>query len=472
MKKHIFHFIALFFVSIISPAVLAQGILGEWSGTLKVPGGSLRIVFHISETVADIYSTMDSPDQGAFGIAVDKTIIAGNKLTLEITAAKIKYEGILGADEIIKGTFNQGGQSFEMDLSRGTKEKEVIVRPQEPKAPFPYYTEDVQFTNTIDNVTLSGTLTLPSKTGIFPVVILISGSGPQDRDESLLGHKPFLVLADYLTQKGIAVLRYDDRGVGRSTGKFDLATSADFAKDTKAAIAYLKTRSDINPKQIGLIGHSEGGMIAPMVASQSKDIAYIVLLAGPGTPIDELMLQQSKLVAASQGASEAEIAKGQKLNTAAFSIIKKSTDNEKLKADLSEYFKTNISAEDMALRPAGTSEEQYIQSLVNEFGNIWMQYFIQFNPADYLTKVNCPVLALNGSKDLQVPPKENLEAIQVALKKGGNKNFATKELAGLNHLFQECTTGAIKEYAEIDQTFSPNALAEVSGWIHSVIKLK
>jgi uncharacterized protein len=472
MKKQIFHFIALFFVSAISPALLAQNILGEWSGALKVPGGSLLIVFHISEGVADIYSTMDSPDQGAFGIAVDKTIFTGNKLTLEITAAKIKYEGILGTDEIIKGTFNQGGQSFEMDLSRGAKEKEVLARPQEPKAPFPYYTEDVQFTNTTDNVVLSGTLTLPSKTGIFPVVVLISGSGPQDRNESLLGHKPFLVLADYLTRKGIGVLRYDDRGVGKSTGKFDMATSADFAKDTQAAIAYLKTRLEINSKQIGLIGHSEGGLIAPMVATQSKDIAFIVLLAGPGTPIDELMLQQSKLVGAAQGATDVEIAKGQKLNSGAFSIIKKSTDQTKLKTDLTEYFKSNITEEDMALRPSGTSEEQYIQSLVNEFGNVWMQYFIQFIPANYLTKVRCPVLALNGSKDLQVPAKENLEAIQTALKNGGNKNFMVKELPGMNHLFQECSTGAIEEYAAIEQTFSPVALAEISNWIYTTLKLK
>ncbi len=455
-----------------SQSILAQDITGEWSGALKFPGGSLRIVFHIVQDNAGYKSTMDSPDQGASDIEVNTTTFADNKLTLEITAAKIKYEGILGADEIITGKFNQAGQSFDMILSRGIKEKEVIIRPQEPKAPFPYYTEEVQFTNTTDNVTLSGTLTLPSKTGIFPVVVLISGSGPQDRDESLLGHKPFLVLADYLTRKGIGVLRYDDRGTAKSTGDFDLATSADFAKDVQAATVYLKTRLEINPKQIGLIGHSEGGMIAPMVASQSRDVAFIVLLAGPGTPIDELMLQQSRLISASQGASEAEIAKGQKLNSGAFSIIKKSTDNKKLKFELTEYFKNNISEEDMALRPSGTSEAEYIESLVNEFSTVWMQYFIQFTPANYLTKVSCPVLALNGSKDLQVPPKENLEAIQMALKKGGNKNFTTKELPGLNHLFQECTTGALEEYAEIEQTISLTALTEISNWMNTTLHIK
>ena len=275
-----------FFVSI---AMSAQDITGQWNGVLKVQGMQLRVVFNVTKSGAFYTSTMDSPDQGVDGIPVTQTTFVNSTIKFEVTNARIEYNGALKNDEIV-GTFKQGGQEFPMNLSRKTIEKEVIKRPQEPTKPYSYYSEDVTFPNSKANISLAGTLTLPKKEGNYPVVILISGSGSQNRDSELLGHKPFLVISDYLTKNGIAVLRYDDRGFGQSTGDSKTATSADFATDVESAVAYLKTRKEINLKKIGLMGHSEGGIIAPMVAAKSKDISFIVLLAGTGIQGDKLLL--------------------------------------------------------------------------------------------------------------------------------------------------------------------------------------
>ena len=295
-----------------SISLSAQDIIGQWNGVLKVQGTQLRLVFNVTKTDNSISSTMDSPDQGANGIPTSTTSFENSILKITIANAKIEYEGRLGTDNIIVGTFKQGGQSFPMNLSKNKIEKEKLARPQEPKKPYSYYSEDITFENKKAGISLSGTLTLPNKEGVFPVVILISGSGPQNRDEELLGHKPFLVLSDYLTKNGIAVLRYDDRGTALSKGDFKNATSADFAIDVESAIAYLKTRKEINKKKIGLIGHSEGGLIAPMVANKSKDISFIVLLAGPGLKGDEILLLQQKLIGKASGVKDEDLQKKRK----------------------------------------------------------------------------------------------------------------------------------------------------------------
>ena len=273
-----------------SISLTAQDITGQWNGALKIQGTQLRLVFNVTKTDNGVSSTMDSPDQGAKGIPTTTTSFKNSILKITIASAKIEYEGTLGQDNIVVGTFKQGGQSFPMNLSKEVIEKEKLVRPQEPIKPYPYYSEDITFENKKAGINLAGTLTLPTKDGVFPVVILISGSGPQNRDEELLGHKPFLVLSDFLTKNGIAVLRYDDRGTAFSKGDFKTATSADFATDVESAIFYLKTRKEINKKKVGLIGHSEGGLIAPMVASKSKDVSFIVLLAGTGIQGDQILL--------------------------------------------------------------------------------------------------------------------------------------------------------------------------------------
>ena len=462
---------AILLISLLSSIPLSsQDITGQWHGVLKVQGTQLRLVFNVSKTDNGISSTMDSPDQGAKGIPTTTTSFENSILKITLANAKIDYEGTLGQDNVIVGTFKQGGQSFPMNLSKEKIEKERLIRPQEPIKPYPYYSEDISFENKKVGISLAGTLTLPSKEGVFPVVILISGSGPQNRDEELLGHKPFLILSDFLTRNGIAVLRYDDRGTALSKGDFKTATSADFTTDVESAIAYLKTRKEINTKNIGLIGHSEGGLIAPMVASKSKDVAFMVLLAGTGIQGNRLLLLQQKLIGKASGISDDDLQKNELTNRKVFDIVKKSSNLEKLNLDLTNYIKQTLIDNPNTGKPAGMSDDEFVNLQVKQIANPWMQYFIKYNPAPTLEKVKCPVLAINGEKDLQVPPKENLEAIKSALSKGGNKKVTTKVLPNLNHLFQECKTGSPDEYATIEQTFSPTALSEILKWVQMQTK--
>ncbi|MDR0832733.1 MAG: alpha/beta fold hydrolase [Candidatus Symbiothrix sp.] len=456
-------------ISLATLSAWGQDITGQWNGVLKVQGTQLRLVLNITNTGAGYNATLDSPDQGAKDIPATSTSFENKVLTVVIATIGAEYEGTPDNDSIV-GTFKQMGQSFPLNLSRKTVEKEKIVRPQEPVKPYPYNEEEVFFENTMDGVTLAGTFTYPKTKGTSPAVILISGSGAQNRDEELMGHKPFLVLSDYLTRNGIAVLRFDDRGTAKSTGDFKTATSFDFSKDVEAGINYLQTRKEVNKKKIGLAGHSEGGMIAPMVAARSNDVAFIVLLAGVGIPIDQLLLLQEELIAKASGLDEADWQKGKKVNQGAFELIKQSTQQVDLLKELLAYFKQVAQDIPRAGVPEGVSENDLVNIAVSQLYNPWMQYFIKYDPAPVLEKVKCPVLAINGSKDLQVPAQVNLDAIKAALQKGGNKQVTTEELPGLNHLFQACETGLPAEYATIEQTFSPVALEEIGRWITAQAK--
>jgi pimeloyl-ACP methyl ester carboxylesterase len=446
----------------------AQDITGQWNGLLKVQGMNLRVVFHVTKTDSGYVSTMDSPDQGAKDIPVTTTTFENPKIRFEIKNAGIEYIGELEGEKI-EGIFKQGGQEFPLNLLRDTIEKQIVTRPQEPTKPYPYYSEDVTFENSKADISLAGTLTLPEKKGKYPVVVLITGSGPQNRNEELLGHKPFLIISDYLTRNGIGVLRFDDRGVGESSGDFNAATSADFATDVESAIDYLKTRKDIDKKNIGLVGHSEGGIIAPMVAAQREDVSFIVLLAGTGIPGDQLLLLQQELIWRANGMAEEKIEKSVKDNKEHFERVVISNNREELVTDLTNYLSETME-KDSSQIPEGMTKEAFVETLVEQVSNPWMYYFLRYDPAPALEKVSCPVLAINGEKDLQVPPKENLEAIENALKKGGNDQVTTKELAELNHLFQESDTGSPDEYAAIEQTFSPVALEVVLKWINLQVK--
>ena len=460
MKKLAFTILA----SLFSLTFFGQEITGQWNGALKIQGIQLRVVFNVSKNNDGFSSTMDSPDQGAKDFPVNKTTFENSKIKFEITNAKIEYSGEFNNDEII-GTFRQNGQEFPMNLSRKAIEKQIVKRPQEPQKPYPYYSEEITFQNETAHIDLSGTLTLPKKEGVFPVVILISGSGPQNRNEEVFGHKPFLVIADYLTKNGIGVFRYDDRGIGQSKGNFGAATSADFATDVESAIAYLKTRKEINKDKIGLIGHSEGGIIAPMIASKSKDVAFIVLLAGPGIQGDQILLLQQKLMGKASGTSAKTLEKNELINRKAYDIVNKSTNLEQLNSDLTHYIQSTLKDNPKNQKQAEMSDDEFVKRQVNQITTPWMHYFIKYNPTPTLEKVKCPVLALNGKKDLQVPPRENLAAIKAALSKGGNKKVTAIELPNLNHLFQECVTGSPQEYATIEQTFAPVALTEITKWI-------
>lgn len=458
--------VLILFLILTNLSVHAQDITGKWHGLLSVQGVQLRLVFNITKTERGFRSTMDSPDQGAKGIPVTSMSYKDSVLKLEISGAGIQYDGTLDKDNRFVGTFRQGGQSFSLDLIKAKIEEE----PQEPTKPYPYYSEEVKFKNPKDKIELAGTLTLPEKDGNFPAVILISGSGPQNRDEEILGHKPFLVLADYLTKKGIAVLRFDDRGTGESSGNFRAATLFDFARDVEFAVRYLQTRKEINKNKIGLIGHSEGGIIAPMIAEKSKDINFIVLLAAVGIRGDQLLLLQQELIGKVSGIGDKELQKANAINKGAFHIILESDNDDSLRMELTNYLKKVLKDNPELKKTKGMSENDYINLQVAQLVSPGMKSFIRCNPAPTLEKISCPVLAINGAKDLQVPAKVNLTAIKNALEKGGNKNVTIKELPNLNHLFQECKTGSPSEYATIEQTFSPIALEEISNWILMQVK--
>lgn len=460
MKKIVLFSVAFF----IFFSSFAQEIIGEWNGVLKVQGIQLRVVFHIAKTEDGYTATMDSPDQSVTGIPVTTITFENTNLTLEITNARIVYSGRLEENSVI-GTFSQSGQEFPMNLQREPFKKEVVNRPQEPQKPYPYDSEEVSFQNTNANISLAGTLTIPKEEGVFPAVILISGSGAQNRDEELFNHKPFLVLSDYLTKNGFAVLRYDDRGTAQSTGDFASATTEDLASDVESAIVYLKTRKEIDIKKIGLLGHSEGGIIAPMVAAKSKEIGFIILLAGTGIRGDKLLLMQQELLAKASGQSEEVIQETKKVNTKVFDIVVKSNNSNTLRTELTTFLNENLKNNPNQEIPQGMTAEQYVELQVNQISNPWLEFFIKYDPSDALTKVTCPVLAINGGKDLQVPAKENLNAIENALKKGKNKNVTIKEFPNLNHLFQECSTGLPNEYSTIEQTISPKVLQEIAQWI-------
>ncbi len=449
-----------------------QDLSGKWSGILEFQGQKLTVIFNIKKIEETYSATMDSPDQGATGIPIDTVIVNNNILTLNASALKMDYTGNVNSSFTeIEGTFTQLGNKIPLNLTRKEIEKKEKIRSQTPEPPFPYNVEEVEFNNNIDSITLAGTLTFPKKGKNFPAVVMISGSGPQNRDEELFGHRPFMVIADFLTKKGIAVLRFDDRGIGESTGNFKNATSEDFANDVLAGIEYLKGRKEIDKSKIGLIGHSEGGMIAPFVASNTKDVAFIVLMAAPGIATDELMILQTEKGGELAGIDNEIIKKNSELQRGMYSIIKKNYQSEKLDSLLEEYLKNSFADLPAEMKPSSEEEtDALIKIQIKIATDKWFQYFITFNPQIYLQKVKCPVLALNGSLDSQVLPTENLKGIEKSLKEGGNKNYKIVELKGLNHLFQEAKTGAFSEYNQIEHTHSEIFLETMSVWISSIVK--
>jgi pimeloyl-ACP methyl ester carboxylesterase len=452
----------------LTPGFTPSGVEGTWQGSLDVGSTKLLIVLHINRTpTGSLKGSIDSPDQQAFGLPIDTVTFANGKLRTELKKLGAVYEGIVDSKfESIKGKFTQSGHEFDLDLKRtesGPKPTPVN-RPQIPKVPYPYDAEDVAFENKAARVTLAGTLTMPKSKGPFPAVILISGSGANKRDEEVFQHPVFLVLADYLTRHGFAVLRYDKRGVGKSTGSYAAATTSDFASDARAGIEYLKSCPEIDHERIGLIGHSEGGLIAPMVAAGSKDVKFIVIMAGPGIDGGKIIILQTGLIMAAEGATKDQITKSQTKQKRYITAIRTSKDN----ADLSAKLDAIIAQEKAALTPAELKTPGLTASIEQNktaYNSPWMREFVNLDPVTALKKVTCPVLVLNGEKDLQVPPLANLPVIQAALMAGGNKDFTVRQLPGLNHLFQPCTTGAPSEYGKIETTLAPAALSVITDWL-------
>jgi uncharacterized protein len=442
---------------------------GSWAGTLKISSAQLRIVFNVSkDSLGNVKANLDSPDQGAYGIAVDEVVVKGDSVKFIVGVIKGFYAGKYYPDSLkISGIWNQGGMTLSLDL-RKTDKVDKPKRPQEPKEPYPYKSEEVEFVNAIAGDTLSGTLTFPKEGGPFTAVILVSGSGPQDRNEELLGHKPFLILSDYLSREGFAVLRYDDRGIGESTGKFRDATSVDFADDALAAVEFLKSRNDIN--KIGIAGHSEGGIIAPMAAVQSDDVDFIILLAGTGVRGDSILMLQTELILKASGTEEKLIKRDLNFFRKGYNELLSDKDDEQLKQTLTAIINEAYESLSEAEKLEAGNKELMVESQLGMLLSPWFRYFVKYDPYPTLTKVKCPVLAINGEKDLQVPPNENLSAIEKALKEGGNKNYKIVEMPGLNHLFQKSESGSPTEYGKIEETFSPDAMKVISDWIFEVTK--
>lgn len=427
---------------------------GAWMGTLDIGALKLRIVFHIVNTEDGLTATVDSPDQGMKGAPVTTVTRNDSSLKLEMKTLAAVFDGKIAPDlKTITGTFTQNGSNFPLVLTR-VKDLSQLERPrpQNPVKPYPYREEEVAYENKVQGIHLAATLTIPRGDGPFPAVLLITGSGPQDRDEALMGHRPFLVLADYLTRRGIAVLRADDRGMGKSSGDFSKATTADFATDTEAGIEYLKTRPEVNPHKIGLIGHSEGGVIAPMIAARNPDVAFIVMMAGTGVRGDEVIPAQLAAIEEANGKTRAEAEKDAAAEREMLLMAEHSADDAAIENKVRELSGGNI-------------PDAQLGAEIKQIRSPWFRYFLEYDPAIALRKVKCPVLAINGEKDRQVLPDQNLPAIRQALQAGGNTHFEVDELPGLNHLFQTAKSGSPSEYAEIDETISPVALEKMASWI-------
>jgi uncharacterized protein len=426
-------------------------VAGLWEGAINLPAGVLQVVVTLTESADKVWSgTIDIPAQGAKAITLEKIAVDGRTVRFALAGVpgNPTFAGAVSDDGAsMAGDFTQGAGKLTFKLERNSTGKPTIrdtPRPQEPKPPYPYLTDEVTIENAAAGVRLAGTLTTPKTGAPYPVVVLISGSGQQDRNETVFGHKPFLVLADYLTRRGIAVLRLDDRGVGGSTGTAAQATSEDFAGDMLAAVAFLKTYSSTKQSRIGLIGHSEGGMIAPMVATRSKDVAFQVLLAAPGVTGEQILYRQAASLAESQGAGKEAIAGARARQEQIYAVIKSETDVA--------VMRERLKAIDPQLAAPGLTSP-------------WFRFFLTYDPAPALRAVTIPTLALNGEKDVQVPFEQNLPPIKAALESGGNKDVTVRSFPALNHLFQTSTTGMPAEYAQIEETMAPIALETIADWI-------
>ncbi len=444
-----------------------KGLAGYWQGSLKpTPVIELRLVLEVTNGPANkLAAVLISVDQGSARIPVTTLEEKEGNVKLQIPRIDGGFDGKLSADgSEISGEWKQGGSTLPLVFKR-LKKAPSFSRSQEPKKPYPYQEEEVTIENPSAQVELAGTFTCPREPGPHPAVVLITGSGAQDRDEAIMGHRPFLVLADHLTRHGIAVLRCDDRGFAKSTGNFTKATETDFVSDTLAQVNYLRVRKEVDPKKIGLIGHSEGGTIAPRAAVKSPDIAFIVLMAGVGVPAEQLLVRQAQDIARVMGAGQAEIDKNTALQRESFALVKQAKDPAELEQKLRALVKERTSELNEDQRKALGLSDALVEQQMQMVRTPWFRDLLAYDPVATLKLVKCPVLAINGEKDLQVAAKENLAAIRDALLAGGNKNVKTVELPGLNHLFQTCQTGAVTEYSQIEETFNPKALNLISDWI-------
>lgn len=439
----------------------ADRMIGTWQGVVTSGAFRQRLAFVVSrDSTGALHGTLKSPDQGNVE-APAVVAVRGDTLSFTIATQHVSYSGVLKASEdSLRGTLIQGA-SFPLTFGRSTGVSALATRPQDPKPPFPYHTEEVTVPS-VGEVRLAGTVVMPEGQGPFPAVVFVTGSGPQDRDEALMGHRPFLVIADYLARHGIASLRYDDRGFAKSTGSFGTATSADFAADAEAAVRFLQRVPGIARNRVGILGHSEGGLIGPMIAARTRDVAFLVLMAGPGMPGDSLSLLQLRRLAQTT-APQAVVDVMVNNNRRIFRAVEGGRDSADAVARVTAVKQEIIAGLPEDQRAAAALRfDQALPQLVRP----WMRYFLTYDPRVALRNVRVPVLALGGTLDLQVPAKENLSGIDSALKAAANTDYRVVELPNLNHLFQTATTGSPAEYAKIEETVAPAALELIASWIN------
>lgn len=431
------------------------GLDGTWTGSVAAANGvKLSLVLRIRTGPYGTVALLDSPDQLVNGLPVSGLARDGSKVSFEQKAVRGRWTGELSADgALLIGAWTQGGRTTPVTFAKAQAASAAPRRPQVPAKPYPYREEEVAFESVPGKVRLAGTLTLPAGKGPFPAAVLISGSGPQDRDETLMGHKPFLILADHLTRQGVAVLRYDDRGFGKSTGEFAGSRLEDFAADAAAGVAFLRGRNDIDAARIGLIGHSEGGVVAPMLAKDDPDIAFVVLIAAPGVPVVELLAVQQRALAPHMGASEEQIEQAQKVQAELYPALAGARTPAEAEEKARKVLAASPTAKDMPPEAVDAIAKRYAA----------VSYLLGYDPGPVLAKVKAPVLAVNGTKDLQTPAEQNLLGLRERLKH--NPDASIVELPGLNHMLQTAETGAAGEYARIEETIAPSALTTISDWL-------
>ena len=455
-----------------------------YTGTIELPGSELAFHLRLTRGIDGTPSgTIDIPAQGFTGGELRDLVWTGDTLSFIVAVPgagenvwpRFEFDlssgvadgggddgegGAAGASASFHGTLKQAGLEFPASLVQTDEPPTPPKRPQHPEPPFPYEAREVAFENEAGGVVIAGTLTLPEGDGPFPCAVMITGSGQQDRDETLLGHKPFLVIADYLTRRGIAVLRCDDRGVGGTTaGDQEDPDSFDFASDIDAALAFLAEQDAIDPDRIGLIGHSEGGLIGSVVAADEPRVAFFVILAGPGVPGDEILVRQGEAISLAEGGDPEDVAAQNPMREALFAALVAGEEDE------ARGHLHDLLAQAM---PAGTDAEvidEMVEAQMRMLGSRWMRTFMELDPRDHLRRIDCPVLVLNGELDTQVVPDQNVPEIAKALREGGNDDVTVEVRPGLNHLFQPATTGGMSEYAAIETTFDPETLEIMAAWI-------
>jgi uncharacterized protein len=462
-------FIFLLVFSFSSPTFTQTQIIGHWEGAISIMKSELGIKIDFKEVDKVIKGTIDIPMQNAFSLPLINIDAKLPMIHFDLQAGPglASFDGKIISDSIV-GDFSQAGMKGTFSIHKGVASNSAVP----PEPPPPYVEEEVKIES--GKITLAGTLSIPNSSGSHPAIILINGSGGQNRDEEIFGFKPFKIIADYLTRVGIAVLRCDDRGIGGSTGSMENAVGEDFAKDVEAEIKYLFNRKEINQKKIGLLGHSEGGIIAPLVASRSKDVAFLVLMAAPSVTGDKIISKQIELLARAGGATESEINQALELQKQVYKVARANKRWDELRTAISNDAKESLkklSPEELKSIPdpdklIKISTDAKIAGAKSE----WFKYFIDFDPAKYLEKINCPVLALFGELDMQVPPDLNKDPLESVLKKSRTKDYSINTLPKANHLFQEAITGNPSEYGSLKKQFVAGFLEKIADWVRGKTK--